>query len=1038
MAKKSKNTLSAFAKMALCILWFSAFSCLAQTGTTEGREFYVGFLINGAAANPNINQVIISSKVATQGRAEIVGTSYSTFFTISANGSQRIDIPDEFEAEGTSENERVAIRIRTNDPVTVYAFNEDVATSDGTLVLPVNSLGENYMVQAYDNDQFLPGFTQNEIGIVATTDSTIYEINPSADLVDGDGNVIHQKNVAFRDTLFLGEQIIFFSDDNLSGTTVDVVNNDPNVFCKPIAVFSGHVSSLVDDCQSADHLYHQLYPTGDWGTAYAVIPFATRSGGDVVQILAAENNTRITTTTNGSRILDRGERWVFLASQATFISADKKISVLHLSRGKACDAADRGNNVADPFMIVLSPVNQIARDIQFQIVTSDRTRNYFVNLVTETSNLNVQYDGVDISSQFEPIPGRPEFSHATIETNQGPRRLTSSTGVVAHVYGFGDSESFGYAAGGNLGDFVVEIIDEQLNVVNETVCEASEIALKVTSDIPILKDTYTSFRWEISDGTVLFGDEVTHHFAEAGEFTIDMIASKETSQCSNLIVSRTVNVIPDGIDGILGPVSICPSAQDIVFQADGTLPGYTYEWFVDGGTIDGLSFGNQIVVDWNVTDANPRVQVIARSPNGCLSDTVTYDVSLNETLEPLEPFGPSQLCSDDVREVRYWTPKSTGSSYTWEAIGGAIVDGQGTNEVRVTWSSLGQHTLRFYETTTVNSQCDGVSEDLIVTVLQPISFTSIETPVSCFGDSDGEIQISITGGLAPYNLVWDHGSTGTRLNGLAAGTYNFTITDALNCVLAESVTVTSPSLLQATVTPIPAVCNGARGRAIANVSGGTGPFEFNWSNGVSSSSNEIDGLPEGNYSVQILDANDCETIVNFIIDEPSELMATFEEKQACPGVSDGMLSISVTGGTAPYMYHWEMRPPSTQNTLDLLGAGNYQVSIIDANGCDLTISAQVTNIRPLVRFPTAFSPNDDGINDTFGAVFNCTIDFNLVVYNQWGVVIYRTQDINGQWDGKYEGEKVPPGTYSYVAEYNAEFNGNPFSEKVRGRISVIF
>ncbi|MFY0594494.1 gliding motility-associated C-terminal domain-containing protein [Roseivirga sp.] len=1037
MTLKTSRSILVSIKLFLWSMCFMAYTSQAQTGTTEGREFYVGFMVNGAVDNPNKNTIIISSKIATQGRAEISGTSFSRPFTIGANSIHEIEIPEEFEPSGTHENEKISIRIRTNDPVSVFAFNQDQATSDGTMVLPVNSLGENYLINAYNNDFFLPGVTQNEIVLVATADSTIYEMLPSADILNTDGDVIHRRNVSFRDTLFLGDQVLYFANDNLSGTSVDVVNDDPDIFCKPIAVFSGHVNTLVDDCQSADHLYHQLYPTGDWGKSYAVVPFATRTGGDVVQILAAENNTSISTT-NGSRVLDKGERWVFKTAVPTAIEANKRISVLHLSRGKECDAADRGNNLADPFMIVLSPSNQIIKDIVFYVASTDRTSKYFVNMVSETSNLQVSFEGVDISSQFSPIPGKPELSQATIETNKGSRSLKSTNGVVAHVYGFGESESFGYAVGGNLGEFEVLINDEQLGVVNESICEASLVSMKVTSDISILKETYTSFRWEISDGTILFGDDVTHEFAEPGEYVIDMIASKETSQCSNLIVRRTVNVIPDGIERILGPISICPSAQDIVFEADGILPGYTYEWFVNGGTIDGLRYGNQVVIDWNVDDNNPQVQVVARSPNGCLSDTVTYDILLNETLEPLAPFGPNQLCSDDVREVRYWTPQSTGSSYTWEAVGGAIVDGQGTNEVRVTWSSLGQHTLRFYETTTVNSQCDGVSQDLLVTVLQPISFTSIETSVSCFGESDGKTELSIDGGLAPYTVIWGHGASGTRLGNLSTGIYSFTITDALNCTLEESITITSPDLLQATINAIPAVCNGSSGKAIANVIGGTAPFRFNWSDGRSTTLNEIGDLPEGNYSVQVLDANDCETLVNFSIDEPSELVAIFEEKQACPGESDGMLSIAVSGGTAPYTFNWQIRPNNLQSSIDLLSAGTYEVTIVDANGCDLSVTADVTNIRPLVRFPTAFSPNNDMINDTFGAVFNCSIDFNMVVYNQWGTVIFSTNDINEQWDGTFEGKKVPSGTYSYAASYQAEFNGNPFSERVRGRISVIY
>lgn len=1009
-----------------------------QTGTTEGREFYVGFLVNGSSNNDNNTTIYVSSRTTTQGLAEIVGTNYSVPFEVIGGGRAELKIPAQYKPSLPEIRERIAIKITTTDVVSVYAFNEDVASSDGTLVLPANSLGDSYIVHAYNNDQFQVGVTQNQLLLVGTADTTVYELRPSVDIIDLDGSVTHAANVSFQDTLLLGEQIAYYATLNLSGTTVDVINNDPNVFCKPIAIFSGHIGTLVDICNSADHLYNQLYPTADWGKEYVVVPYETRSGGDVVQVLASENNTSVSVSNGVPSILNRGERLTFKASMPVYIEGDKSISVMQLSTGKTCDADVRGDNLADPFMIVLSPSNQIIKEIVFHLSSNPRTEKYFINMVTQTQNLSVTYDGSDVSAQFQQVPGKPELSYLSLETNQGPRRLSSPNGVVAHVYGFGDSESFGYAVGGDLGEFDVQIKDEQLDVIDDFVCEASDLTLTVTSDISILKDTYTDFRWEISDGTILFGDVVTHQFIEDGEYTIDMIASKGTSQCSNLIVRRTITVIPDGVDGIVGPVSVCPNAQEIEYAATGILPGYTYEWFVDGGVVNGSQFGPEVIIDWNINDPDPRVRVLAKSPLGCLSDTLNLNIRLNEVLEPLAPVGPDQLCADDITGIVYSTPFATGSVYTWEAIGGAIVGGQGMSRVEVDWNGPGEHLLRFSETTAVNAQCDGVSEDLTVTVYSPLEITQVVSSVSCFGESDGRAEISVTGGLGPYEVLWDVGVTGGVIEGYPEGTYCVTVTDALGCMLTKEILITEPAELRAFVTPFDAVCNGDRGGASVSVTGGTGPFAFNWSNGVTTSSGSVDNLSEGAYTVEIVDANSCDVVLSFSIGEPAALEVSFIEKKACPDLSDGGLALEVSGGTAPYSFIWQQNTSVSINELDNLAAGAYSVTVVDAAGCSLPVVGEITNLKPLIRFPTVFSPNNDQVNDTFGAVFNCPLNFEMIIYSKWGDVVFSTTEITGQWNGMYGGELVPQGVYTYSVKYTANFNGTPFIERVSGRIKVVY
>ena len=166
------------------------------------------------------------------------------------------------------------------------------------------------------------------------------------------------------------------------------------------------------------------------------------------------------------------------------------------------------------------------------------------------------------------------------------------------------------------------------------------------------------------------------------------------------------------------------------------------------------------------------------------------------------------------------------------------------------------------------------------------------------------------------------------------------------------------------------------------------------------------------------------------------MVASFEAQRPCPDIAEGSLQISVTGGSAPYTYAWEEAPNTNTDLLEGIPGGNYQVTITDAEGCQLYVNAELVNVEPLVSMPNTFSPNGDGMNDTFQAVFNCATEFNMYVYNQWGTVVFASSDIARGWDGTYKGELVPMGDYAYHIIYNVGPNRS-LKESVKGNIRII-
>lgn len=821
---------------------------LAQTGTTEGKEFYLGFLINGSSNNPFNLTVYVSSKRATTGTLTIIGQDYSVPFTLTANTSIRIEIPNGFKPQIAGGKEAISIRVQANDEVSVYAYNETDDTGDASIVLPIKSLSDNYLIHNYNNDFFQESFTQNQVLLVGTQDTTIYDFTTTADVFDLQDNLLFPQGTVIRDTLLLGEQIAYHAFDNMSGSVVQTINNEPEMSCVPIAVFVGHIATDVDVCQSPDHLFHQMYAPSDWGYDYMIIPFETRFGGDIVQIMAEENNTVVTIGVNQNVSLNRGERHTFIAPDVTPIQANKRISVMHLSRGKRCDDTERGDNIADPFMIMLSPANQIIKDLTFVVLKNEDTERYFLNMVVPANDIEVILNGSDISNQFQVSDLNPKYAFLNYQVTPGTKRLFSKNGVVAHLYAFGESESYGTGLGANLGSFEIAIFDEQFGQLfgeQVDVCEASTLTFLVNSEIDILKDTYTDFQWVLSSGQVLAGDQVTFEFDSAGVYNLDMIASKEASSCSQIIVTRTINVIEDGLDEIVGPASVCPNAQDIVYEVSGAENGYIYQWLINGGAFDGPSQGTRVKVDWSISNPDASISVYSRSPQNCLSDTLKFNIVLNELLEPDAPQGPTQLCSENINSVFYSTPLASGSSYQWEAIGGSILNGQGSDQIEVRWNGPGMHTLRFFESTSVNNLCGGVSDDLEVIVYEDLDATEKMSKTSCYDESDGQLSLNISGGLAPYLVFWNNGSSGATIENLPAGSYTARILDQLGCEIEKNFIVEEPSLLQAATIVQNAICNGGRGYATIQISGGTAPFVLNWADGFSTANARRDGLGEG-------------------------------------------------------------------------------------------------------------------------------------------------------------------------------------------------
>jgi PKD repeat protein len=372
----------------------------------------------------------------------------------------------------------------------------------------------------------------------------------------------------------------------------------------------------------------------------------------------------------------------------------------------------------------------------------------------------------------------------------------------------------------------------------------------------------------------------------------------------------------------------CAGDQDglATVLVNGGTPNYTFLWS-NGSTDDfasDLGAGTHFVT---ATDAN-----------GC-------DTTVSVTL-----IDPAVLTADVISVIEPSCNGAANGSATVQAAGGTpgYFYYWSNTQTGATASNLASGTY----TVTV-SDTNGCNVIITVTVGEPqaleITSSNINvTDVSCSGGNDGAIDITPTGGTAPYTYAWDNGATTEDISALTAGTYIITLADSLGCDTTISIIVNEPAPLVATIssTTSPS-CNGnANGTATVDVTGGTVSYNYLWSDGQTTAT--AINLAAGTHSVIVTDANGCSDTTQAIIADPVTLTVSAEitsdfngEDVSCFGANNGIATATPAGGTAPYTYIWSNG--QTGAVASNLFAGTYIVTATDANGCSATDTVLVVD-----------------------------------------------------------------------------------------------
>ncbi|OXA70842.1 hypothetical protein B0A67_14570 [Flavobacterium aquidurense] len=431
-----------------------------------------------------------------------------------------------------------------------------------------------------------------------------------------------------------------------------------------------------------------------------------------------------------------------------------------------------------------------------------------------------------------------------------------------------------------------------------------------------------TYSWLPSGGTSATATGLT-----AGTYTVTITDANLCQATQAFTITE-----PNALTATITPTQVsCNGGTNgsATVSVTGGTGAYSYVWSPTGGTAataSGLAAGTYTVT---ITDAN--------------TCSTTETVTIIEPTQLTASIGNQTDVSCNGENNGSATVNVTGGTgtytYAWSPSGGTAATATGLNP--------GNYTV----TVTDANNCT-TSQNFVITEPAPLVVSAgSQNDVSCNSETNGTASVNVTGGTGAYTYAWSpSGGTSATATGLTAGTYTVTVTDANLCQATQSFIITEPVALTASIASTNVNCNGANnGTATVTATGGTGLYTYTWSP-TGGTAATASGLAAGTYTVTVTDANTCSITETVTITEPSILDVTVAQTDVtCIGAADATATVTATGGAGNYTYVWS--PAGGTNAAATgLTAGNYSVTITDANGC------QVTKPVTIITIPDVTAP----------------------------------------------------------------------------------
>ncbi len=398
------------------------------------------------------------------------------------------------------------------------------------------------------------------------------------------------------------------------------------------------------------------------------------------------------------------------------------------------------------------------------------------------------------------------------------------------------------------------------------------------------------------------------------------------------VASATINDTPGPDGGSIVTDATCGQSDGsvVISWTNGTAPFDITGDLSQLGATSPQTFDDLAIGDYSVTitDANGCEEIV----NFTISDTPGPDINGSFIAATCELMNGSISLS--------WTNGTAPFDIT-----GDLNLSNATSPQTFTNLSAGDYTMTI---TDANGCTDMVTITITDTPGPALDYTNLDA--NC-GLSDGSITLNWTGGVGPYDISGDlnqtDASSPSQFNGLAAGDYMLTLTDANGCESMLTIMIADSPSLEIDLMALSASCGFSNGEITVSWTGGSSPVDISGDLTQTSAPNPtiFDNLSSGNYTVTVTDANGCSDVSSIIVDDSPAVNASFTSVGTTCGQSDGEITVNWNGGEGPFDISGDLNQTNATNphTFTDLSSGSYTATVTDMNGCTDVITASVTN-----------------------------------------------------------------------------------------------
>lgn len=587
-----KNTFFSIVMVAVLAL-----PTMVSAQSTEGTDFWVT-LMRACDDNPTDLYLAFSAQKAANITISNPATGFNRTLSLPNNGHDTIVVKKLDCYVGTADNMKVtnkALHVTSDQPISLVAANYRDKSFDVAAVLPTDALLDDYVICTYPPTVHSDADQGTHFAIVATEDNTIVDYCLSTEIPDTiktlleyqSGNVITPEELAYLNAYLANPtietkstpvmqagQVFYYWTGALSGDNADLTGTTVRARDgKKIAVFNGDSHTNIPNAiRDRDHIYSQAMPTAYWGTQFALTSSLTTSDGasgvieriDKVRVQALEDGTVVVVNGDTLHVFDftkdkkhyyEFEFGVNAGATSPFPAGTRRLNTTNCFVQTSCPCGvhlymvsnqydypknhpvtkDKYCN-GDPSMIWINPIEQQIEEITFGTFQTAQVQDHFLNIVTGVNN-KVMLDGEDKTNEFTVMGGNAKYKFARLKINDGTHTLKVPGGAIAHVYGFGEKESYGFPAGAKTVPLeqAIMINGEKFTADSKnTLCGKDNIHFECDLNYDIKNIT-----WNFGDGSAMVSGPdktaVDHYYQKTGDYDAYVLIDRESA---NLCVGQ--------------------------------------------------------------------------------------------------------------------------------------------------------------------------------------------------------------------------------------------------------------------------------------------------------------------------------------------------------------------------------------------------------------------------------------------------------------------------------------------------------------------